>query len=553
MKNYPFCAVVGQDHVKTALTLLAIDPRIGGLVLSGARGSAKSTLARSLAELLPNPEGRFITMPLAASEEMVTGTLDLQKVLNEQQVAFQPGLLHSAHEGVLYVDEVNLLADNLVDLLLDVTASGINTVERDGISQQHAARFVLVGTMNPDEGELRAQFKDRFGLSVELTNQYSAQERIEIVRRREAFDADAEKFCQYYQQEQEGLAEQIKQASLLLEQVTCDDSLRLTIAERCVAANVDGLRADIVWLRAAKSHAAWRLSKQIELQDIDAVEAFVLAHRQNPVTPNSPPPTPPQDSPYQRPDQDNQDEQAGFDTGSDQGSGDWGSMPPIQQSVAETSYLDVPLLSNPILHGVRKGKIASNNLSTKPDWFSTLATNLGQWPLTRLRFHRDKKASDIVHLVMLDTSASTIGDQLLSQAKGLIAGIAEQAYLARQQMAVVGFGNQEVKTLLAKRRAPKQITALLNEITAGGGTPLRDALLYVQDYCRQLLKANPATQFICYLITDGRTNQKVDDITLPGECLLIDMESSAVKRGRGAALAQSLQARYMTFANLSTT
>lgn len=174
ISNYPFCAVAGQHEFKLALILNAINPAIGGVLVSGPRGCAKSTLARGITDILPDAHD-LVTLPLGASEEMLVGTLDLQQVLAEQKVTFNPGILAKADNGVLYVDEVNLLADSLVDLLLDVSASGINYVERDGISHQHLSRFILLGTMNPDEGELRAQLLDRFGLSVELSGQNSIE------------------------------------------------------------------------------------------------------------------------------------------------------------------------------------------------------------------------------------------------------------------------------------------------------------------------------------------------------------------------------------------
>src|SRR5688572_1520384 len=206
---FPWSAVIGQERLKRALLLCAIDPAIGGVLVQGPRGVAKTTLARAFAELLP---GRFVELPLGATEERVAGSLDLGKALGQGEVQFSPGLLALAHDGILYVDEVNLLPDALVDLLLDAAASGTNVVERDGVSHVHAARFVLVGTMNPDEGELRPQLLDRFGLCVSALPLASAEERAQIVVQRLSFERDPERFVADFAAEQQALRERCGRA-----------------------------------------------------------------------------------------------------------------------------------------------------------------------------------------------------------------------------------------------------------------------------------------------------------------------------------------------------
>ena len=321
--HFPLAAVVGADDLKLALCLAAIDPAIGGVLIEGPRGMAKSTLARGLADLLAS--GTFVTLPLGASEERIVGTLDLDAALAEGRAQFSPGLLAKAHGGVLYVDEVNLLPDHLVDLLLDAAASGVNHVERDGISHRHAARFVLIGTMNGEEGELRPQLLDRFGLNLALDAQPQPAQRAEIVRRRLAFDADPQAFVQRWQAQQDELRSRCQRARQRLADIPLDDAALEQISQRCFAAAVDGLRADLVWLRAARAHAAWRAAERIEAVDIDAVAEFVLRHRRR----HSPPPAaqPPQsqashDAPGEQPQ-------------APQGEGQWGELPAQAQRLGE--------------------------------------------------------------------------------------------------------------------------------------------------------------------------------------------------------------------------
>jgi magnesium chelatase subunit I len=274
---FPFTALVGQPLLQRALLLVAIDPRIGGVLVSGPRGTAKSTAARALAALLP--DAPFVTLPLAASLEQLVGTLNVEAVLVEGQLRLAPGLVARAHNGVLYVDEVNLLPDALVDALLDVAASGVNTVERDGISQQHAARFALVGTMNPEEGELRPQLLDRFGLSVELSNPISSQQRLDILRTRLAFDEDPQALMSSHSEQLVPLAATVVAARAALRNLSWPDAVLQHAAALALAAGVDGMRADLVMLRAARALAALEGRNAVTTQDVDAVADMALAHR----------------------------------------------------------------------------------------------------------------------------------------------------------------------------------------------------------------------------------------------------------------------------------
>ncbi|MEU6998103.1 VWA domain-containing protein [Nonomuraea sp. NPDC046570] len=317
--TYPFSAVVGLDDLKLALVLNAVSPRVGGVLVRGEKGTAKSTIVRALAAQLPPvdvvtgcrfacdpatpdpgcPDGphergphdgigggavtwraaALVELPVGAAEDRLVGSLDLERALTEGVKAFEPGLLAAAHRGVLYVDEVNLLHDHLVDLLLDAAALGTCYVEREAVSVRHAARFLLVGTMNPEEGELRPQLLDRFGLTVEVKASREPRERAEVVRRRLAYDADPEGFAARWSAEEEALAGRIAEARARLRRVALPDARLRQIATVCAAFEVDGLRADLVTANAAIAHAAWQGRETVTTEDVRAAARLSLPHR----------------------------------------------------------------------------------------------------------------------------------------------------------------------------------------------------------------------------------------------------------------------------------
>ncbi|WOC14476.1 AAA family ATPase [Gordonia sp. MP11Mi] len=276
--HFPFSAVVGQDRLKLALVLSAVSPGIGGVLIRGEKGTAKSTIVRGLAPLLGGAS-RVVELPIGATEDRVVGSLDLTRVLRDGQAHFTPGLLAQADGGVLYIDEVNLLSDHLVDVLLDAAASGRVTVERDGVSHTQPAKFVLVGTMNPEEGELRPQLLDRFGLVVDVAGPRDVDERVSIVTSRMAYDADPDAFAADHRAAEDELSVRIAQARTLLPAVVLPTAELRRIAGICAHVDVDGLRGDIVMARTASAHAAWRGAAEVNEDDVRIAAELALPHR----------------------------------------------------------------------------------------------------------------------------------------------------------------------------------------------------------------------------------------------------------------------------------
>ncbi|MFF0496247.1 magnesium chelatase subunit D family protein [Nocardia aobensis] len=284
--GFPFSAVVGQEQLQLALILCAVHPGIGGVLVRGEKGTAKSTVVRALAQLLPpvadesgQRPARLVELPVGATEDRVVGSLDLERVLRDGEQAFRPGLLAAAHHGVLYVDEVNLLHDHLVDVLLDAAAMGRVHIERDGVSHSHPARFVLVGTMNPEEGELRPQLLDRFGLTVDVAASRDVDVRMAVVRRRLDYEADPAGFAAAYAAADRDVAERILAARERLAEVALDDIELRRIAALCASFDVDGMRADLVVARTATAHAAWRGSDRVTADDVRIAAELALPHR----------------------------------------------------------------------------------------------------------------------------------------------------------------------------------------------------------------------------------------------------------------------------------
>tara|TARA_B100001057_G_scaffold466145_1_gene522975 strand:+ start:967 stop:1971 length:1005 start_codon:yes stop_codon:yes gene_type:complete len=308
-KTFPFSAIVGQDQMKRSMILTAIDPTIGGVLVFGDRGTGKSTAVRALAALLPKiyvidgcpinsefakdvpdwaqnvskksvqRQTPVVDLPLGVSEDRVTGALDIERALTKGEKAFQPGLLALANRGYLYIDEVNLLEDHIVDLLLDVAQSGENLVEREGLSIRHAAKFVLVGSGNPEEGELRPQLLDRFGLSVEVTSPTNIEERVSVIERRDAFERNPKRFIGKWASEEEAVRERILAARSALKSIKSPKKILRDCADLCVNLGADGLRGELTLLRAGRALAAYEGAAALERRHLSEIAQLALSHR----------------------------------------------------------------------------------------------------------------------------------------------------------------------------------------------------------------------------------------------------------------------------------
>lgn len=274
---YPFAGIVGQEQMKKALILNVINPKIGGILIRGEKGTAKSTGVRALIDLLP--DNKVIDLPIGATEDRVVGTIDIEHALKNGEKKFEAGILVNAHNNLLYVDEVNLLDDHIVDILLDVAAMGVNVVEREGVSYSHPSKFILVGTMNPEEGDLRPQLLDRFGMTIDVTGELDLEKRVEVIKRRLAFEENAEEFVMQFQEEHKQIVAKIKEAQQLLPKVKVLDKMLELTAEITLDLGVDGHRADITMIKTASTIAAYDGVDEVKREHILEAAELVLPHR----------------------------------------------------------------------------------------------------------------------------------------------------------------------------------------------------------------------------------------------------------------------------------
>ncbi|MGE9277515.1 putative cobaltochelatase [Streptomyces rochei] len=602
---FPFTAVVGQDDLRLALLLNAVSPAVGGVLVRGEKGTAKSTAVRALSALMPEvdvvpgcrfscdphspdpgcPDGphepgagvarpaRMVELPVGASEDRLVGALDIERALAEGVKAFEPGLLADAHRGILYVDEVNLLHDHLVDLLLDAAAMGASYVEREGVSVRHASRFLLVGTMNPEEGELRPQLLDRFGLTVEVSASREPDQRVEVVRRRLAHDDDPAGFAARWADEEAAVRARIAAARELLPSVRLGDGALRQIAATCAAFEVDGMRADIVMARTATALAAWAGRTDVLAEDVRQAALLALPHRRR-------------RNPFDAPglDEDKLDEtleefggQDGDSGGDDDpdpgpdgpggpggqpepddappGDGDAAARPeageggePRPSGAGEqspvraaepfrTKVLSVPGLGEGAAgrrsrarteHGRTTGARRPRGALTK---LHLAATVQAAAPHQRARGRsgrglvvrrddlrqatREGREGNLV-LFVVDASGSMAARQRMGAVKGAVLSLLLDAYQRRDKVGLVTFRGAAADVALPPTSSVDAAAARLESLPTGGRTPLAAGLLRAHEVLRVERLRDPARRALVVVVTDGRATGGPEPVALAG-------------------------------------
>ena len=654
--HYPFSAVVGcepdaLDDMGLALVLNAIAPEIGGVLVRGEKGTAKSTTVRALAAVLPpievfdtdrfstdpddatavSPDGpfesatrvarpvRLVELPVGATEDRVLGSLHLERALAHGKVEYEPGLLARAHRGILYVDEVNLLHDHLVDLLLDAAATGRSTVERDGVSVEHAASFILIGTMNPEEGELRPQLLDRFGLTVEIAAPREPSLRAEVVRRRMAYDTNPAAFAARFEADELDLSQRIEKARLLLESVELSDTALLTVARVCAGFEVDGLRADIVTARAAVAHAAWAGRSAVTKADIRRAALLALPHRRrrNPfdapgldedlldeLLGDDEPPTPPEGPSVT---DESQESAQGPDT-SDDSAGERASSAEDRESSAEIRESSAEIGERsagvetrvsaaqpyrPKLFSVRgvgegsdgrrsravttRGRVAGvapQGTAGPLHIVETLRAAAGSQvargrtdgPLV-LRASDLRRAVRIGHeanlvLFCVDASGSMAARKRMTAVKTAILSLLLDAYRRRDKVGLVTFRGVGAELVLPPTRSVDAAATRLDEVPAGGRTPLAAGLLEAARVIQRERVRDPRTRPLLVIVTDGRATDGPDGIARSQQAadyiaglgittVVVDSENGPMRFGLARKLAERLGAEHLPVAEVS--
>ena len=533
---FPFAAVVGQDRFKLALILVSIDPTIGGVLAIGDKGTGKTTLIRSLADLLSQEEAvPFVNLPIGASEDRVLGSIELSTLINEKKEVVNAGLLAQADGGILYVDEINLLNDYLMDSLLDASASGSYYLEREGISKRLNSRFSLIGSMNPEEGDLRPQLKDRFGLSVQITTPNDLELRMQVIRNRMDFDCDPQEFSERYTVEQSALITRIRESKSKLNSLMVSEAMIQLCAQLALDHGVEGLRSDILLLKTAKAYAVWNRDNELQRHHIEAIAALVLEHRkrQDPPKSNS---NPPSDNPSEK-------------------------EPPHQEE--NPTRLDAEQPQNSLKITAkdgkqRKGMESVGKQATVPlaeerglDVRKTVGQYLAKNHFEPIQKHEEKRAA--IHLAfLLDASGSMRKEGVIAYAKGFIEKAVTEHEGKRMIFSLIAMQANEAKTQVDRSSNAGEIIAGLEHVEVGGKTNAIAAFKLLKSLTTDRNKVQHQLVFL----TDGKFGDASDaaiqsaisSYQLYGKgvdkATIVDMEKGAVNLGIAQQFARKIKADY---------
>ncbi len=592
---FPLSAVVGQDDLKLALLLHAVDPKLGGVLIRGEKGSGKSTAARALATLM-GEAAPFVELPIGATEDRVVGTLDLEGALLEGRSRLRPGLLAAAHGGVLYVDEVNLLADHLVDVLIDAAAFGVNRIERDGLTAEHPSRFVLVGSMNPEEGELRPQLLDRFGLAVEVRAPRDPDLRTEVVRRRLAFDADPDGFAERFAPDEEALRAAIGAAGVIVGDIVVSDEVLSLTSRLCAELDAEGLRADLVIARGVAALAALDGRKEATADDVVRLAPLALAHRRRRGPLDAPGLSPEEladaleraednspGNPATHPTGDGSDE----DVPTPGGGSQQPARPPAHGvSLALKTQQPSGVLgrrnrgltdrggivaARPAPQGVTDIALAATVQAAAARRATAAAPAAALVERADLRQAvREARTANLV-VLCVDASGSMGAMRRMEATKGAAVSLLLDAYQRRDRVALVTFAGEEARVVLRPTGSVEVARARLADLPTGGRTPLGPGLRTALDVARSARHRDPDRRPVIVVVTDGRAtsagpsavNRSADDpvetalaaaadIAAAGiEVLVVDAEDSDIRLGLARQLADTMGAHYTALPDLA--
>jgi magnesium chelatase subunit D len=624
ISSYPFSAIVGQEDLKLALLLNAISPEVGGVLVRGEKGTAKSTAVRALARLLPpirvisgcpyscdpesqNPECpagphpedaswewrpvRLAELPVGASTDRLTGTLDIERALTRGEKAFEPGILASAHRGILYVDEVNLLSDHLVDLLLDVAAMGVNHVEREGVSVRHPSRFILVGTMNPEEGELRPQLLDRFGVTVEVSGNLDMDERVEIVRRRLRYESDPEDFATEWATADRELSRSIEEARGGLPAVHLPEETLHKIAAVCTHLGVDGLRGDLVTAKAARALAAWEARGVVATEDVRRAALLALPHRRR-RSPFEETGIDPEELENLLPEDPEPDPPGGGAPPPD-GTGGRGSAPEEPSEARpgfgertfsaaegfEPARLEVPekgsggpLGRRSRVVGDHGHPVGDREAGETPEDIALAATVRSAAPHQRARGRdeaglvlrredlrtnlREGREGNLV-LFVVDASGSMAARSRMAAVKGAVLSLLTDAYQRRDKVGLVSFRGEGARVLLPPTPGVELAASRLADLPTGGRTPLAAGLEKAAEVLTRERLRDGERRPLLVLLTDGRVTVGADPHGVAARLralritsVVVDTEEGYVRLGMAGEIADSLGGRCLRLEDL---